>query len=58
MATPDNPVLELYALSQTRKSNPAVCFLPTATGDAPTYIAKFYATFAKQHCRPTHISFF
>jgi dipeptidase E len=57
-ATPDNPALELYALAQTRKSNPSICFLPTATGDAPTYIAKFYATFAKQRCRPTHISFF
>src|ERR1700722_6160046 len=57
-ATSEKPMLELYALSQTRKSNPSVCFLPTATGDAPTYIAKFYATFAKQRCRPTHISFF
>jgi dipeptidase E len=55
---PENPALELYALAQTRKSNPSICFLPTATGDAPTYIAKFYATFAKQRCRPTHISFF
>jgi peptidase E len=54
----ENPALELYALAQTRKSNPSVCFLPTATGDAPTYIAKFYATFAKQRCRPSHISFF
>lgn len=50
--------LELYALALTRKANPSICFLPTATGDAPTYIAKFYATFAKQRCRPTHISFF
>jgi dipeptidase E len=57
-ATPDNPALELYALSQTRKSNPSVCFLPTATGDAATYIAKFYATFVKLRCRPTHVSFF
>jgi dipeptidase E len=54
----ENPALELYALAQTRKSNPSICFLPTATGDAPTYIAKFYATFAKQRCRPSHISFF
>jgi peptidase E len=57
-ATPDSPVLELYALAQTRKSNPSICFLPTATGDEATYIAKFYAVFAKQRCRPTHISFF
>ncbi len=55
---PENPALERFALSQTRKSNPSVCFLATATGDAPTYIAKFYATFAKFKCRPTHVSFF
>jgi peptidase E len=55
---PESPALELYALSQTRKKNPAVCFLPTATGDAPTYIAKFYAAFVKLRCRPTHVSFF
>ncbi|HET6144169.1 MAG TPA: peptidase E [Candidatus Acidoferrales bacterium] len=53
-----NPALELYALAQTRKANPSICFLPTATGDAPTYIAKFYAIFAKERCRPSHISFF
>ena len=57
-ADPDNPRLERYALSQTRKSNPSVCFLPTATGDAATYIAKFYAAFVKLRCRPTHISLF
>src|SRR5258708_2892744 len=55
---PENPKLEMYALSQTRKTNPSVCFLPTATGDAPTYIAKFYTTFVKLRCRPTHVSFF
>jgi len=57
-ATPEKPLLELYALAQTGKSNPSICFLPTATGDSPVYIAKFYATFAKQRCHPTHISFF
>ncbi len=51
-ADPDNPRLELYALSQTRKSNPSVCFLPTATGDASTYIAKFYAAFVKLQLPP------
>ena len=55
---PENPVLELYALSQTRKSNPAVCFLPTASGDAATYIAKFYAAFVKHRCRPMHVPLF
>jgi dipeptidase E len=55
---PENRMLELYALSQTRKPNPSVCFLPTASGDAPTYIAKFYAAFVKHRCRPTHVPLF
>jgi peptidase E len=55
---PKNPALEKYVLAQTRKANPSVCFLPTATGDAATYIAKFYAAFVKLRCRPTHIPLF
>jgi peptidase E len=57
-AEPDNPALELYILAQARKANPSVCFVPTATGDAPTYIAKFYAAYSKLRCRPTHLPFF
>lgn len=57
-AEPKNPLLERYVLAQTRKANPSVCFLPTATGDAPTYIAKFYAAFANLGCRPSHVPFF
>lgn len=57
-AEPRNPALELYLLRQTRKRNPSVCFIPTATGDAPTYIAKFYAAFSKHGCKPTHLPFF
>jgi dipeptidase E len=57
-AEPENPALELYLLAQTRKRNPSVCFIPTATGDAPTYIAKFYAAYSRLRCRPTHLPFF
>jgi dipeptidase E len=57
-AEPENPALELYLLSQARKSNPSVCFIPTATGDAATYIAKFYAAFSKHRCRLTHLPLF
>ena len=55
---PENPRLERYVLAQTRKRNPRVCFLGTATGDADTYVAKFYAAFTKLSCRPTHIPLF
>jgi dipeptidase E len=57
-AEPENPALELYLLAQTRKKNPSVCFIPTATGDAPTYIAKFYTAYSSLRCRPTHLPFF
>ena len=57
-AEPDNPSLDLYMLAQARKKNPAICFLPTASGDADRYVALFYAAFAKHRCRPTHVTFF
>jgi peptidase E len=54
-AHPDNPVLERYIIAQTRRKNPRVCFIGTATGDTDVYIAKFYAVFTKLGCRPTHL---
>lgn len=50
--------LERYVLAQTRKGDPRVCFLGTATGDADAYVAKFYAAFSKLSCRPTHLPLF
>jgi peptidase E len=55
---PDNPRLERYVLAQTGRKRPRICFLGTATGDADSYIAKFYAAFTKLDCRPTHIPLF
>ena len=55
---PENPRLERYVLAQTRKRNPKICFLGTATGDADTYVARFYESFTKLGCRPTHIPLF
>lgn len=55
---PDNPALELYVLDQARTRNPSVCFVPTAAGDATTYVAKFYAAYTRLRCRPTHLPFF
>jgi dipeptidase E len=53
---PDNPVLDDYILSLSPESNPRVCFLPTASGDAPAYIVKFYSAFTKKECRPSHMA--
>ncbi|HKT81764.1 MAG TPA: peptidase E [Vicinamibacterales bacterium] len=53
-----NPALERYILAQSPHRNPAVCFIPTATGDSPKYIRNFYRAFGRLECRPTHLSFF
>src|ERR1700741_2500062 len=55
---PDNPLLDQYILAQTNKRKPRVCFLATASGDAPGYIMKFYTAFLKLNCIPTHLSLF
>jgi peptidase E len=36
---PDNPLLDDFVLSLSRRQPARVCFLPTASGDSPTYIA-------------------
>ena len=53
---PANPLLDALLISLADVPNPRVCFVPTASGDAPDYIAKFYAAFAEQPCRPSHLA--
>jgi len=54
----DNPLLDEYILKQTDKRKPKVCFVGTASGDADGYILKFYTSFLKLRCIPTHLSLF
>ena len=46
---PENPLLDAYVLSHARTRRPRVCFLGTASGDAPTYAASFFRAFARHH---------
>lgn len=55
---PDNLALDRYILEQSQQPNPAVAFLPTASGDAATYIVNFYTAFRNLDCRPSHLSLF
>ena len=50
--------LRNYILSQARQANPRVCFLPTATGDHPEAIARFYRVAATHDCRPSDLPLF
>jgi dipeptidase E len=58
---PDNPLLDDHVLGLARASRgrerPRVCFLATASGDAPTYIAEFYAAFARR-AEASHLALF
>ena len=45
---PDNPVLDDYLLKLTGTSRPKVCFVPTASGDASDYVAKFEEVLASR----------
>jgi dipeptidase E len=55
---PENPLLDLYIISQSDKINPRICFIPTASGDSDNYISRFYNFFDKQRCEPSHLSLF
>lgn len=55
---PDNPLLDRYVLAQSNKTNPKVCFIGTASGDAENYISRFYQFFEKEQCQPSHLSLF
>ena len=41
-------LLDGFALSLTGKPRPRVCFVPTASGDADSYVARFRAAFAER----------
>ncbi len=54
----ETPALDLYILNQVSTTKPSVCFIPTASGDADTYVARFYTAFAQLDCQPSHLTFF
>jgi dipeptidase E len=55
---PRNLRLDRYVLGLARVHRPKVCFVPTASGDAVGYIARFYRAFRTLPCRPSHLSLF
>lgn len=50
--------IERYIKSQCSKTNPKICFIPTATGDDQGYIDNFYKAFNELECKTSHINFF
>jgi dipeptidase E len=50
--------LDDYVLDLTGEGSPRVCFVATASGDADSYIVRFYEAFPADRCRPSHLSLF
>ena len=55
---PENLTLDRYVLAQARVTEPAIAFVPTASGDADSYIVRFYTAFSGLPCRPSHLALF
>jgi dipeptidase E len=55
---PGNKRLDHYILAQSKAEKPAICFIPTASGDAEGYIERFYKAFETENCVPAHLSLF
>lgn len=43
---PDNPLLDDFVLSLSRRQPARVCFIPTASADSTSYIVNFYRAFS------------
>jgi dipeptidase E len=55
---PENLLLDRFVLSIAAVPEPKVCFVGTASGDAQSYIDKFYAAFSTLPSAPTYLSLF
>lgn len=51
------PLLD-YILGLARRDRPRVCFVPTASGDADSYVVRFYRAAARLDCVPSHLTLF
>ena len=54
---PDNPLLDDFVLSLSRRHPARVCFIPTASADSASYIVNFYRAFSER-CIPTDLTLF
>src|SRR5689334_17271925 len=57
---PEGPpsALERYLFAAAGLDRPRVCFLATASGDAPEVLARFYEIAAELPCEPRHLALF
>ena len=54
---PDNPLLDDFVLSLSRRHPARVCFISTASAESASYIVNFYRAFSGR-CIPTDVTLF
>jgi peptidase E len=54
---PENPLLDDFIISLSRRQPARVCFVPTAAADSAHYIAQFYRAFSGR-CLPADLTLF
>ena len=54
---PENTALDDFVLSLARRQPARICFIPTASADSATYIAKFYRAFVRR-AMPTDLTLY
>jgi dipeptidase E len=57
-STDDDGLLDDWVLDQVRAPRPKVCFVPTASGDAPGYVEQFLAAYQARSCEPSVLQLF
>ncbi|NGN63525.1 peptidase E [Streptomyces sp. A7024] len=57
-STDDDGLLDDWVLGQVRAPRPKVCFVPTASGDAPDYVGQFHAAFQARACEAAVLHLF
>ena len=57
-STDDDGLLDDWVLGHVRARRPKVCFVPTASGDAPAYVERFHAAFRPRTCEPGVLNLF
>ena len=53
-----DPRMGAFVLSLARRARPRVCFVGTASGDSPEYVANFYRVFSAHDCEPSDLGLF
>jgi dipeptidase E len=55
---PDNTLLDDFVLSLARRRRPRTCFVPTASGDADSYVERFLTAFGDGRAEPSVLRLF